>query len=203
MAWEALSQVCSRLQQRQDWLGGQQLSRILHAWPEVVGPVVAPVARPVSLQRGVLQVAVSSSVWAQTLAFERTRILAKLNPRLQEPVTDLQFSVARWHRPVTGVRAPKAPPARPSASSQIQQQLLKAHPSQWLTLASGTGPAQVDSESAAAVVDPAVAFQRWARLVQERSRDWPLCPGCDSPAPPGELARWSVCSVCLARQRPR
>ncbi|MBD2099924.1 DUF721 domain-containing protein [Leptolyngbya sp. FACHB-261] len=214
MAWEASGQVLSNLQNREDWLGGQQFSRILHHWAEIVGPVVAASTRPVSVQRQVLQVAVASSVWAQTLAFERPRILAKLNPLLPEPLADLHFSAARWHtrvqpaKPVAGRKPPLTRSSeRPSASAQVQRQLWEAHPSRVTSGVDGSvqvGQApsiEAHNEPSPELNNPMTAFQTWAAAMQGRSRHLPLCPSCACPTPVGELKHWSMCSVCLARQR--
>ena len=51
--------------------------RLVAAWPEIVGPQVAMHARPGRLERGVLVVFVSNSVW-----------LAELNRLFQKPMLD-------------------------------------------------------------------------------------------------------------------
>jgi predicted nucleic acid-binding Zn ribbon protein len=33
--------------------------------------------------------------------------------------------------------------------------------------------------------------------MRSRGQTLPLCPQCQSPTPPGELARWTVCGVCM------
>jgi predicted nucleic acid-binding Zn ribbon protein len=44
------------------------------------------------------------------------------------------------------------------------------------------------------------AFHHWEAQMRSRSRNFPLCPQCNSPTPLGELARWTVCSLCVTKQ---
>jgi len=50
-------------------------------WHDAVGPTIAQHARPVRIRRGVLCVAVDSSVWMQELQFLKESIQAQLNTR--------------------------------------------------------------------------------------------------------------------------
>lgn len=185
MSFQSLQQVLGVLEHRDSWKKRQQLRQLVVCWAEVVGSAVAAQTRPLFIQRQVLQVATSSSAWAQNLAFERCRILEKLNARLphsvSDAITDIRFSPAQWQSPEND--APK-----PSESSILWQ----AHPSQVAL------PPRLP-HAPPLPKDPQMAFQHWAKTVRDRSRHLPACPVCHSPTPPGELDRWSVCSLCAAK----
>jgi hypothetical protein len=92
-------------------------SRLVAAvWREIVGPEVAANARPVSLRRGRLGVATSSSAWAQTLHLMGEAIVARLAAHLgPDVVTSIAFRHAGWEERPAPVDAcgPKPPvPAR-------------------------------------------------------------------------------------------
>ncbi|MBD1910208.1 MULTISPECIES: DUF721 domain-containing protein [unclassified Leptolyngbya] len=180
MAWRSLHQVLGSFEQEPTWNHRQQFQRLLAHWPEVVGTAVAAQTRPIALQRDVLQVATSSSVWAQNLMFERQRILDKLNSQLSLAVKDIRFSTAHWYNGGAETIA--------SESQKIWQQ----HPSRT------SGPGSVIVPPAPSK-DATTAFQAWAGRVRSRAQHLPLCPDCRCPTPEGELRRWSVCSLCAAK----
>ena len=192
----------------------QQFQHLLKVWAEVAGASVAAQARPLSVERGVLQVATASSAWAQDLAFKRRRLLQQLNSRLStvlpEPLTDIRFSPARWQ---------ETPVDRPALGSTQQAQSWAEHPSRLpadpgatdpvepvgareTAMASGNLIDSVNPENSLAqlAVTPIESFERWATQVRSRSQALPLCPKCQCPTPPGELQRWQVCGVCAAKQ---
>ncbi|MDP4360578.1 DUF721 domain-containing protein, partial [Escherichia coli] len=81
---------------QQNRLQQQPFQLVLKYWAEAVGSVVATHTQLLSIEKNVLWVATSSASWAQTLTFERQRILAKLNKQLPSPLTDIRFSTAQW-----------------------------------------------------------------------------------------------------------
>lgn len=175
MTFKPLNQVLSSLQ-KQKWQEQQQFQRLLQCWTEVVGTVVSAQTRPTTISNhNVLWVTTSSSVWAQNLAFERYRILEKLNARLVKPLTDIRFSTRYWQH-----------------SSLKHQSLETEHPSQVFELPSK--PKEMGSK------DSNRAFQQWASIIQSRSHQLVLCPKCQCPTPPGELKRWSVCALCATQR---
>ncbi|HEY9631458.1 MAG TPA: DciA family protein [Coleofasciculaceae cyanobacterium] len=179
MAMKSLQQVLGGLDHQESWKGRRQFQQLLLCWGDVVGSAVAAQTRPIAIQRKNLSVATSSSAWAQNLAFERHRILEKLNDRLALDLTDIRFSTAQWH---TRSLAPELP------ESTL---LWKNHPSR-------IGAEAVSPPSTA--IDPQSAFRDWARSLRSRSQNLPLCPTCQCPTPTGELERWSVCSLCAAKE---
>lgn len=156
----------------------QDFEALVKAWAEIVEPRIASVTRPVSLIRGVLKVAVSSSVWVQELSFKRLRLLAQCNQRVSTPLKDLRFSTVGWE------------------SSQQEFGLTRGdveqHPSTLPKLS-------LNEVTPAEPTHPQTVFRAWATAMQLRSQHLPLCPSCDSPTPPGELARWGVCAVCAVK----
>ncbi|UBF24893.1 DciA family protein [Kovacikia minuta CCNUW1] len=185
MTFKSLHHVLDTLETSYQPQERQQLQRLLQCWTEVVGPVVAVQTRPLSIQRGVLRVATSSSAWAQNLVFERQRILEKLNAKLLLSLTDIRFSTAQWQNAASPFTSP---------SLEQQAELWQNHPSR-LSGQHGFQHRQTLEPS-----DPKLAFQSWAQRVRSRSQDLPLCPHCHCPTPPGELNRWQVCAHCVAKR---
>jgi hypothetical protein len=82
--------------------------RLTEVWVAVVGADVAANATPVSLRRGRLTVATSSSVWAQTLQLMGESMVERLNRALGEAVvTAVICRPAGWD-PGSGAGAPRA-----------------------------------------------------------------------------------------------
>lgn len=220
MPFQSLHTVLDDVQQAYQTRGKSQVNQLMQHWAIAVGPVVAAQTKPLNLYRGVLKVATSSAVWAQTLMFERQRILANLQEISDLTIKDIHFSPGDW--------ATTPPPQAPG--EVFQQELWQSHPSR---LPSGSGNAVPRSSSNAtpqrlrfrgavvpsplptpappaltppALTPPAdpqtaqIAFQQWAATMKLRSRQLPLCPECQCPAPSGELQRWSVCGICASKR---
>jgi predicted nucleic acid-binding Zn ribbon protein len=188
---QSLSQILGGLESQDNWKGRQQLQQVLSRWQAVVGDAVAAQTRPTGIQRRVLLVAASSSSWAQNLGFERVRILEKLNALTTLNLTDIRFSTAQWRSEYSLI----------AANISESAILWRDHPSRisalFETPAKGRPPMVKPTPVAA---DSQSAFRGWARMVRSRDQGLPLCPKCHCPAPPGELSRWEVCSLCAAQQ---
>ncbi len=184
MPFQSLSGVLGHLDQHYTTPERQQYRRLLALWGETVGPNVALQTRPIAIQRGVLNVATASAAWAQNLAFERQRILAKLNAALSLNLTDIRFSTAQWYVP--------APAAMPE--SDMQTQIWQQHPSRL-----GVELKTTRSHFVTNARDPQQAFAQWEKLMRSRVQHLATCPKCLCPTPPGELERWEVCSICAAK----
>jgi len=180
MALDTLHSLIQQLEQQPSWQQQQQLRRLLRTWPHIVGPAVAQHSRPVVVQRQVLQVAVSTAPWAQTLTFERGRILAKLQAMAGIEITDIRFSPGLWNH----------------ESNQPKQRadtpLIKSHPSWSEPVDHGSN----DTEPTTALD----AFQRWAQWIRSQQRHQGVCPVCGSPCPLGELKRWQTCGLCAVKR---
>jgi predicted nucleic acid-binding Zn ribbon protein len=172
MSLKPVNDILKVLAREGNW-HNQPMMLILQCWSEVVGVKVAAQTRPVSIQRDVLWVATSSSVWAQNLTFGRKNLLLKLNQKLSQPLGDIRFSTAQWE----GSGSEKQP--QPTFSPQ-------EHPSYL-----GDAPA---------VGDVNQTFADWADVMRSRSHHLPLCPNCQCPTPPGELEHWLVCAPCAAKR---
>ncbi|WP_448381617.1 DUF721 domain-containing protein [Gloeomargarita sp.] len=91
MGLAPLGGILERLHQGATWEQVRQWQELLRLWAEVVGPTVARQTQPLYIRRQVLYVATRSPVWAQNLAFERHRLLQRLNPHLPQPLQDIRF----------------------------------------------------------------------------------------------------------------
>jgi predicted nucleic acid-binding Zn ribbon protein len=187
MSLDAIGRVIHNLEQQPSWRSRGEFRRILDHWPTIVGAVVARQTRPVRLTRQVLYVAVANPMWAQTLTLERLTILTKLNQQLQLDIQDLRFSSGDWFRPAT------SNPTLVSAQPETVPDWLRQHPSfEPGAIAAVTRPTERPTAKE--------SFQRWATLAQGLTAQRVLCPECGCPCPPGELNRWSRCSVCAAQR---
>ena len=185
MSFKSINHILDALQQQTGWQE-QPFQRLLKCWPEVVGAARAAHTRPVSMQRGVLWVATSSAAWAQTLTFERQRILEKLNVHLPSPLVDIRFSTAQWQR---------AENSSPVAENKTTMRLWHEHPSCVVD-----APPIPKTSVTPNFLNPNATFQHWAKVMQARAHGLPLCPQCHCPTPPGELQRWDICSICATKQ---
>ncbi len=177
MPLEPVNQVLGTLRKAQ-WKKQREFSKLKQVWSDLVGPTVAAQAQPTQINsQQVLLVATSSAVWAQNLAFERQRLLTKLNTLLNKPLTDIRFSTSQW-----------------------QSRNLSAKQSKpWIPTSLVTGP---ENGTAPEVTrEHGEIFQRWSERVKAQSQHYPLCPQCQCATPPAELQRWSVCCLCAVRPK--
>ncbi|MBD0261718.1 MAG: DUF721 domain-containing protein [Tolypothrix sp. Co-bin9] len=188
MSLKSVNDILS-LPEIQILLHQQPFPRLLKCWAEVVGTVIAAHTQPLSIQRDVLRVATSSAAWAQNLTFERQRLLVKLNEKLPDPLVDIRFSTAGWKRPQ-------------NKANQQKALSLREHPSYVgdETSVRGDGQSPAGGDRASKSENANVAFENWAKAMQARSHNLPVCPQCQSPTPPGEIQRWGVCCVCATKQ---
>ncbi|UXE61182.1 MAG: DUF721 domain-containing protein [Woronichinia naegeliana WA131] len=100
MSLTGLPNILHDIQSPNSWQQRRQYLFILEKWSDIVGDLVAKQTCPMGVYQKNLQVAVSSSVWSQALAFERVRILAKINTLSggdrSLAITDIHFSTAKW-----------------------------------------------------------------------------------------------------------
>jgi len=181
MVLQSLQAILDTLEHSPQGLPQQGLCWVVQQWPTIVGEVVAAHTRPLTLDRDILRVATSSPVWSQTLVFERRRLLKKLNSRLPQPLRDIRFSTARWYDPQRA-----APLASQDAHLSSEQ-----HPSQL--------PKSPQSSGLDSSVIPST-LQGGFLQHQKQLQSLPRCSNCHSPAPLGELERWSCCALCVRQQ---
>ena len=178
---QSIQILMTTLERSPQWQANAGLRRVLARWPQLVGEAVAQHSRPTKIHRRVLQVAVSSAAWSQTLTFERSRILQNLHeslPETQSTIRDMRFAAGNWHEMTQR--------SQPTATTPLHH-----HPS-WA--ASQALPTASSPQSANS------AFQQWAVRKQAQLASQGQCPRCQSPCPTQEVKRWGVCAICIAHQ---
>ncbi len=168
-----------QLERSPEWHAQAQFRKILAVWPQVVGPAVSQHSRPTGIRQGILQVAVSSAAWSQTLTLERRFILQKLHPHLlnTDGVSDLRFSPGRW------ASFPQGTPLSSRESGPFP---------------AGTSLAPMSQRERPATAD--AAFHDWSQRLRSQQAHQPVCPQCHCPCPAVELQRWAVCALCATQQ---
>jgi predicted nucleic acid-binding Zn ribbon protein len=186
MTFQALQGLLKRLEQQYQTPEQQEWRRLEAAWPSLVKSA-ADQTRPVTIRRGVLQVAVAHPAWVQTLMFQRVALLAQVNALLDTPLTDIRFSTTGWHQADAGDQSPYQMISRYDHPSAVPP----------LPVSPQTPPVPPPVPPKPISKTPQAAFQNWADRVQARAQILPLCPQCGCPTPPGELERWQICGICL------
>lgn len=185
MPFESLNHILSGWQEQPEFQEFQEFQRLLICWREVVKPALHSHTRPVSVSRGILSVATSSSALVQDLMFQRSQILNALNTCLSNPLIDIRFSTAQW----------QSHSSRGKESDESEESvLISEHPSFVAQPASLPVESPIQESN-----DPLNVFQTWAEKVKARSQHLPLCPQCQSPTPTGELHRWGICAICATK----
>lgn len=178
-SFSGLGSLLSDLEKSPSWQSRRQFRQVVDYWPKAVGHLVARQSKPVGIRDRMLYVSVANGSWAQTLTLERRRILHKLNQFLASPIADIRFSSARWHV------KPTQPPTTP---------LLAAHPS-YVELP----PEALSDDQQGQSANAEAAYRRWAAAQRLQQQHQPLCPECACPCPQGELKRWNMCALCIAK----
>ncbi|PLS68755.1 MAG: hypothetical protein CV045_06070 [Cyanobacteria bacterium M5B4] len=170
MAFAPVNTILDRIQAQEKWRQGRLWFLVVRYWGEAVGALVAPHTRPTGIHRQVLQVAVSSGVWAQNLTFARRSILQKLHLLMADqlteanPIVDIHFSTARWEK------------VSPSpAVNKRQTKTIKELPQ-----------------------SPQEAIDRCMTSLQQKKWQY-RCPQCGAPASALEIDRWQMCRYCASR----
>ncbi|MCA6582036.1 MAG: DciA family protein [Pseudanabaena sp.] len=190
MSLTGLPNILHNIQSRTSWQQRCQYLLIVEKWADIVGESVAKQTCPIGVYQKSLQVAVSSPVWSQALAFERVRLLAKINQLLGSTnsftIADIHFSTAKWATHQQMLQQSKVVTAdHPSYLPAITTDALKKN-AQGYQQKQVTKPPETVSE----------AFQRWQEVMKLRAKQMPKCPRCDRPALIGEISRWQMCRVC-------
>ncbi|MEM8804586.1 MAG: DUF721 domain-containing protein [Cyanobacteria bacterium P01_G01_bin.38] len=210
MPLEGLNSLIKGLETQPSWQARRQFRQVVTHWPKAVGYAVARQTRPVSIKRSVLYVTVASAAWAQTLGFERPRILRKLNKYLIPTLQDIRFSTAQWTQKPTQPQGTISDELKnhPSYTGPINIGLINREP-----LGSGKGlrpegggrtancqqvrGPKTSSAETSQTAD--AAFQQWAKLIRAQQKQQSTCPKCQCQCPPGELKRWQLCALCAAK----
>ena len=182
MFFSSLEQTLAQITNQPGWEKYQQYRQVLECWQQIVSQTIAQHTRPLYIQRQVLWVATSSSVWAQELTLQRYTLLKKLNSQLAFSLKDIRFSSSQWQQS----RYLLAPNTQPQRSY---------HPS---GISINTNQNNVNNLPLAN--DPQAVVKQWLNGIQARSSNLSLCPQCHSPTPEGELKRWSLCCHCATKK---
>lgn len=90
----AIGDILTGLMRSPAFARGVPIGTLIASWAEVVGPRLASVSAPVSLENGVLVVAVTSGPWAAQARFLVDEIRSRANAMLDgDPVTHVQIAV--------------------------------------------------------------------------------------------------------------
>jgi predicted nucleic acid-binding Zn ribbon protein len=187
MSLTGLPNIINGIQSRTSWQQRCQYLLIVEKWSDIVGESVAKQTCPIGVYQKSLQVAVSSAVWSQALAFERIRILAKINILLDGSsnltIADIHFSTAKW--------------ATQQQTLAQRQVVAQDHPSYMPAIAnSKSHQLENHGDRLKPPENASEAFQRWQAVMKLRATHMPKCPRCDRPALTGEISRWQMCRVC-------
>ncbi|NEQ41781.1 MAG: DUF721 domain-containing protein [Okeania sp. SIO3I5] len=182
MDFQSLNQILPSLKVMERSLQQKQFQKVMEFWEELLG-VVAIKTKPLYIEREILYVATSSATLSQELSFRVPQLLQKLNHLLPEPLDNIRFSAAQWHT------------YYPQKSGQTEKNDWQEHPSMI-----SRSEKQPLLKSTHKNQNPQTTFENWAIAVKTRSQGLPLCPQCQSPTPPGEIQRWSVCAICATKQ---
>ena len=193
MAFQHLQQVLDQFGTITQQQRSSAFQHIVQHWPTLIGAALIPHTRPHRLDRHILQVATSNSVWAQHLQFERHHLAKKIAEQLNISLKEIHFSTAHWS---------EVSIAPTDLGSVQEHRIWQAHPSRMVS------PPPAIASRSSSIVPPHVTpsqcvraqFEAWARMCQTQYQHWPRCPHCQSPTPPGELKRWKMCSFCMSQQ---
>lgn len=208
--FKSLHHILDVIENQPGWETQQQFRLIIAKWSEVVGATVAAHTRPTGIDRGVLWVATSSSIWAQELTFKRHLILRKLSEKLGEKlrkkdastlgsidIKDIRFSPGQW-RPRFDDASPIMANHPSYLPPRIKQRLAPAPP---VKHGSSDLPSNAyQSNQSNQSIKAGINAQAWWQEVQDRSSHLPLCAQCLCPTPPGEIDRWGCCALCATKK---
>jgi len=158
-------------------------------WAEVAGPEIAAVTRYVAVNEGVVKVTVTSSVWAQELSAQATKLRRALNRRLgAEVASSLRFTAAM--------------PRIRRQEESAEDATLEAPDLDAISLEPGVLAAL---EEELAELEPALRDAiRTLRLKElklqqyRRLKGWQECPGCGAWYPPED----AHCPICGTTRSP-
>ena len=199
MALDSLGGLIKGLENQASWQAQRQFRLVVQHWPKAVGFAVARQTRPIAIQRSTLYVTTATAAWAQSLTYERTNILRKLNRHQRQPIKNIRFSSAQWEQTI------QTQTVQTQATPSAQQ-----HPSYvGMPTETLTASPQLNNQISNQTTEPAIArepntpeeaFKRWAAIIQNRQRTQTLCPQCRCYCPKGEIERWSTCALCATKR---
>ncbi len=181
MTLTSLDHLLQVIAKRPQWDEYRRYLEICDIWSTIVPENAASHSQPLYVQRDILWIATSSSVWAQQLSFQSYSLLKQLNHHLfSSPLRKLRFSPAQWH--------PHQDHKQPLPSEKVQSffSYVDAVPS-------------LEKSPQTVTQTPEEAFQRWNDAIAQHLKTLPLCPQCHCRTPSIELERWSKCYLCITQ----
>ncbi len=110
-SWSSAAEVVKTLLQRLPMGNRLQEYRVWGVWKDAVGETIACHAQPSKIQKGLLFVTVSNSMWMQELQFLKPVVKEKINEQLGEAIVkDIFFVLGRGRR--EHQEEPKVPSVR-------------------------------------------------------------------------------------------
>lgn len=95
---KAIGDVLAQVLTKKNYAAVQTNQQLTETWTAAAGPRLAPFTEVVRINRGRLEVTVSSSTMMQELTFEKARILAAVRDAMPETkITDLRLRVGKIH----------------------------------------------------------------------------------------------------------
>ena len=183
MFFSSLEQTLAQITNQPGWEKYQQYRQLLECWQKIVSKEIGQQTRPLYINRQVLFVATSSSVWSQELTLQRYTLLKQLNTRLAFSLKDIRFSSSQWQQNSDRHLSPN------------KQDRHSLHPSHI-----DINTDRIDTNNLPLVDEPQAVVKHWLNVLRERSSNLSVCPQCHSPTPEGELKRWSLCCHCAAKK---
>ncbi len=181
MTLSSLDRLLEIMVQRPQWDEYRRYLEICEIWSTIVSEKAVPHSQPLYVQRDILWIATSSSVWSQQLSFQSYSLLQQLNHHLSaSPLQKLRFSPAQWHDPHNPQQL---------SSLDIKQSFF-SYPETVSPLDKNPQPTPQTPEE---------AFQRWTHAIAHHLNALPLCPQCHCRTPAIELERWSKCYLCITQ----
>lgn len=177
MSLTSLDHLLEVLAKQPKWEEYRRYVEICDIWPTIVPKKAVSQSQPLYIQRDMLWIAVSSSVWAQQLSFQSYSLLQELNHHLSgTPLQKLRFSPAQWHSPQDHEQPPSLDQGRSFFS--YTNAVKSSHQTP-----------QTSEE----------AFQQWTKAIAQHLDPLPFCPQCHCRTPAIELERWSKCYLCITQ----
>ena len=186
MFFNSLDRILKQVVNQPEWDQYRAYLEINKCWRQVVNKKASENTRPLGLERGVLQVATSSAVWAQEMTLQRYSLVKKLNKRLDFTLKDIRFSPARWQQNNQRSLSSEEPSEFPLQEINLQKLIAERQ--------------QVQEEQELAPPDLQSTMSTWLDTVKKSSQELSPCPQCQTLTPPDELARWQVCRYCIAQK---
>lgn len=208
MFFTSLEQTLAKLTHQPSWEQYQQYRELLNCWQQIVSKEINKQTRPLYIDRNVLGVATSSSVWAQELTLQRYTLLKKLNSQLTFSLKDIRFSPSQWQTSDRNLLAQSNQDSHSMHPSRINinaaqisdNSELRTPNSETVAVAGFPRLSKLSNlKGKLKRDDPQAVVQCWINALQVRSPKLSICPQCQSPTPEGELKRWSLCCHCAAK----